>query len=57
MTTSIDPDDMQHTGSKSCGSTADRIQGTGKLYQVVVFGKYGIDFPNPQDIMLGVLKV
>lgn len=41
MTTSIDPDDMQHTGSTSCGSMADWVQDTGKLYLVAAFGKTG----------------
>lgn len=57
MTTSTDPDDMQHTGSTSCGSMADWVQGTGKLYLVVAFGKYGINFPKYQDNIMGFWKV
>lgn len=57
MTTSIDPDDMQHTGSTSCGSMADWVQDTGKLYLVAAFGKYGINFPKYRDNMLGFWKV
>lgn len=57
MTTSIDPDDMQHTGSISCGSMADWVQDTGKLYLVAAFGKYGINFPKCRDNMLGFWKV
>lgn len=57
MTTSRDPDDMQHIGSTSGGFIADWVQDTGKLYQVAVFGKYGIHFPNPQDDMLGFYKM
>lgn len=57
MTTSIDPDDMQHTGNTSCGSMADWVQDTGKLYLVAAFGKYGINFPKYPDNMLGFWKV
>lgn len=56
MTTSIDPDDMQHTGSTSCGSMADWVQDTGKLYLVAAFGKYGINFPEVSGQYVGFLE-